>query len=80
MGLKRWRLLFVCARNTSRSPMAEGVGRSQLDDIAEVESAGLTANGTPPNPNGIAVVREELGVEFSGHRSRPITDDDFDSL
>ena len=68
-------VLFVCTGNTCRSPMAEALFRHRLGDLKEwqARSAGLYAGaGSPASAHAMEVMRE-LGVDISGHRSRPLT-------
>jgi L-threonylcarbamoyladenylate synthase len=81
------RIVFVCTGNTCRSPMAEGLFKRRLADrlgcaIDElpargfvVSSAGLSAGpGDPAAPESADVLRA-MGVDLSGHRSRPCSAD-----
>lgn len=80
------KLLFVCAGNICRSPMAEALfrrhaaGRPALVDI-DVGSAGVVATpGCAPTPQACAVMREEFGIDLAGHRAAafdPDTDADI---
>jgi len=68
-------LLLVCTGNTCRSPMAEAIARDLLrgDDRAIIGSAGVTAgDGAAATPEAVAAAGE-LGLDLSGHRSRPLT-------
>ena len=73
------RVLFVCAGNICRSPMAEAIFRHLAQDhlrLAEIEvgSAGtIAANGNRPLRETVEVVRDEFGLEISGHRARRVT-------
>ncbi len=77
--------LLVCAGNTCRSPMAEGILRRLLaerlgcDEDAlgdrgyHVESAGVSAmEGIPASPEAVRVLAGR-GVDLSRHRSRALT-------
>ncbi len=64
------KLLFVCAGNTCRSPMAEALAKRLLAESTSVESAGMeTADGMMATEEGVTVMRE-LGIDISTHRSR----------
>ena len=78
-------LLFVCTGNLCRSPMAAGIAQRYLAErlgLAEADleksgyrvlSAGTAAlEGTPASPEAVEVTGE-LGIDISGHRSRPLT-------
>ena len=56
-------VLFVCTGNTCRSPMAEGILKTMVDETyCIVRSAGtLPMNGLPPSENGVQVVEEYHG-------------------
>lgn len=77
-------LLFVCDGNTSRSPIAEAICRSELAarfglagqaGAAEIQSAGLNPTPDRPLAPNAALALTELGVEVNDHRSRKLTDD-----
>ena len=66
-------LLLVCTGNICRSPMAEGLLGHRLKTCgidAHVQSAGLLTDGAPASGNGIAVLRDDYGIDVRGHRSR----------
>ena len=65
-------VLFVCARNGGKSVMAAGVA-SDLAPGLEVRSAG-TEPGTAVNALS-AEVMGEIGIDVTGHRPRPVTDE-----
>lgn len=69
------RLLFVCAGNTCRSPIAAALAASVLPRAA-VESAGLMP-GRGVAENAVSVVKEMTGVDISGHRARDVADVDL---
>ena len=66
-------ILFLCAGNTCRSPMAAGIFNAivaQKGGDFEAESAGLYAvKGQPAAENAVEACRE-IGVELGGHASR----------
>lgn len=74
---KRYHVLFVCAGNTCRSPLAEALMKKKLTDRnirgVSVSSAGVLAlEGLPAAGNSDKVARE-LGVSLARFRSRPLT-------
>ena len=67
------RILFVCAGNTCRSPMAEGIARKILGPSVQVESAGTHAHlRDPPAANAVKTMRDKFGIDISSHRSRSV--------
>ena len=65
----KFRVLFVCGGNSSRSQMAEAFLRSLAGDSASVSSAGVTAEGLHP----LAVqVMEEVGIDLSSYTSKSV--------
>jgi protein-tyrosine-phosphatase len=84
-GLTQRLVLFVCAGNTSRSPMAQmlcndeilrrlGLPRERLDGIpVRAVSAGLTARPGRPLSAASRDVLQQLGVPSPGHSSREVT-------
>ena len=77
------RVLFVCLGNICRSPTAEGVFQSLLEQCGlqqsiHVDSAG-TSNwhiGSPPDPRAIESARTR-GFDLSGLRARQAIPQDF---
>lgn len=72
------RLVFVCAGNICRSPMAEAFfrhlvrDRPLLRDI-EVLSAGTVAyRGNLPQSDSVEILYEAFGIDMSAHRARPL--------
>ena len=74
-----YNILFVCTGNTCRSPIAEAIARRSLEhrkwNHVEVESAGTCASWGAPASDGSLRVAEEIGLDLSGHRSQPATDE-----
>ena len=73
-------VLFVCSGNIVRSPLAEGLLRKILADIAVkgvvVASRGtLGIEGQPADPEAVRLARER-GFELRTHRSRGLTEPD----
>lgn len=63
------KILFLCTGNSCRSQMAEGWARALKGDVIEPYSAGIEAHGL--NPNAVKVMAE-VGVDISGHKSKPL--------
>ena len=63
--------LFLCVANSARSQLAEGVARSLAPAGVTVASAGSVP--TQVRPEAIAVL-QEIGLDISAHRSKPIDD------
>jgi arsenate reductase len=64
------KILFICARNSARSRMAEGYRHAKYRDRYEVFSSG-TKKVTRVHPVAIAVM-QEIGIDISGYRSKRI--------
>ncbi|WP_218566322.1 low molecular weight phosphatase family protein [Vallicoccus soli] len=68
---RRPTVLFVCARNAGKSPMAEGLMRRAAGAAVDVSSAG-TAPGTSLNALSVQALAE-VGVDLAGGVPRPVT-------
>jgi L-threonylcarbamoyladenylate synthase len=73
-------VLFVCTGNTCRSPMAEAIARDVLAKNkpvipTRVASAGVSAISGEVMTREAREALEEMGVDPSGHRSRPLSRD-----
>ena len=82
IDLKRVKsVLFVCLGNTCRSPAAEGLARKFARDSfppeaftrLRIESAGLNHAFTGAQPQSIRFVKQLVGEDIAGHKSRTIT-------
>jgi arsenate reductase len=69
MGKKR--VLVLCTGNSARSQIAEGLLRHEADKRFEVYSAGTQP--TQVRSEAVEVMRE-LGIDISGHRSKPLAE------
>jgi protein-tyrosine-phosphatase len=72
-------IVIVCTANICRSPMAEGLLTHALSGQPEplrslkIISAGLAARpGEPVSANSVAALKK-VGIDISGHRARPVT-------
>lgn len=80
---EKLRILFVCLGNICRSPAAQGVMQSLIDDkglqgVIEVDSAGTYSGHQGELPDRrMRVHARQRGYELT-HRSRPIRESDFD--
>ncbi len=70
----KFNLLLVCSGNSCRSPMAQGIIKTMLDERSvDVISAGTVAvDGLPASENARTVVKE-FGGDISNHRTRYLT-------
>jgi protein-tyrosine phosphatase len=69
------RILFVCAGNTCRSPMAAAIARDRIGAATPLEfgSAGLQAvEGTPATALAMAAAAE-IGLDLGGHAAAQFT-------
>ncbi|MBO6718826.1 MAG: low molecular weight phosphotyrosine protein phosphatase [Rhizobiaceae bacterium] len=75
-------ILFVCLGNICRSPLAEGVFKSVINETGAdivVDSAGTGAwhIGNPPDPRSIAVAAKH-GIDIATQRARQLHPSDFE--
>lgn len=60
--------------------MAEAIARRRADELGwghvEVRSAGVAAYGGAPASGGALRVADAHGLDLSGHRSRPLTEEE----
>jgi protein-tyrosine-phosphatase len=64
-------VLFICAHNAIRSPMAEALARHYFGKSVYVQSAGVRTGETDPF---VAAVLDEIGIDASRHRPRTLAD------
>ena len=75
--LEKFQVLLVCTGNTCRSPMAEGILKSLMEEqgaqLVSVKSAGTSAiQGIPASFIGVSVMRKHR-FNIMSHRSQPVT-------
>jgi protein-tyrosine-phosphatase len=68
-------VLYVCAMNRVRSPMAAALTRKLYGEAVRVESSGLCPS-EDVDPLAAAVM-QETGIDLMGHKPRPFTDFDL---
>lgn len=76
------KILMVCLGNICRSPLAEGILKSKLDDDTfTVDSAGTSSYhiGNKPDTRSIAIARQN-GIDINKQRARQFTKTDFDTF
>jgi arsenate reductase len=69
-------VLFVCVHNSGRSQMAEGFFNHLAGGRARAVSAG-TNPADSVSPDVVKAMRE-VGIDISGNRPRPLTDEMLD--
>ncbi len=71
-GARRKRIqsvLFVCAMNSVRSPMAEAIARHYVGKSVYVQSAGVRKG----EPDGFTIAAlDEIGIDLSKHKPRTL--------
>lgn len=75
------KILMVCLGNICRSPLAEGILRSKLNEEFHIDSAG-TGNwhvGQGPDKRSVAVA-QKYGIDISAQRARQFSVSDFDEF
>lgn len=73
------KILMVCLGNICRSPLAEGILKSKVNNTkVYVDSAGTSAThqGELPDPRSIEVAQKH-GIDITDQRSRPFSKEDF---
>ena len=64
-------VLFLCAKNAVRSPMAEALARHYFGKTVYVQSAGVRKS--EPDPFMVAVL-DEIGINTSKHKPRTLAE------
>ncbi|NLN32445.1 MAG: low molecular weight phosphotyrosine protein phosphatase [Flavobacteriaceae bacterium] len=72
---------MVCLGNICRSPLAEGILRTKLDEQFHVDSAGTGPwhIGKAPDKRSISVA-QKYGIDISTQRARQFSAKDFDDF
>jgi protein-tyrosine-phosphatase len=70
-GRKVQSVLFVCAQNAIRSPMAEALARHYFGKSIYVQSAGVRQGETDPF---MVTALNEIGIDASKHKPRTLAD------
>ena len=65
-------VLFVCAHNSARSPMAEALARARLPETVHVTSAGRDPSAGV-HPLAVETLREEDRLDIRSHRPRHLS-------
>lgn len=71
-------ILFVCTGNTCRSPMAAAIMEKiavENDIDILIESAGIFATIGERASNEAIKALEEMGIDLTYHRSKPVSED-----
>jgi len=64
-------VLFMCAKNAVRSPMAEALARHYFGKSVYVQSAGVRKSESDPF---MVAVLDEIGIDASKHRPRTLAE------
>lgn len=75
------KILMVCLGNICRSPLAEGILRSKLNNEFHIDSAGTGAwhIGKSPDKRSVMVAKK-YGIDISTRRARQFNVNDFEEF
>ena len=75
------KVLMVCLGNICRSPLAEGILQSKINENVFVDSAGTAAYhvGNLPDKRSIEVAKK-YGIDITNQRARKFAVNDFDEF
>lgn len=84
MSDRKFKVLFVCTGNTCRSPMAEGIFKSILNqwriNNIDVFSAGIAGLIDYPATENAIEAAKLWEVDISGHKSRAVSSEIIESI
>jgi len=66
------KIIFLCAGNICRSPLAAKLAERQLPGVA-IESAGFDERNGRSSPDKMTRIAGSFGLDLSGHRSNQVT-------
>ncbi len=66
------KIVFLCAGNICRSPLAAKLAEQQLPGVA-IESAGFDERSGRSSPDKMTRIAGSFGLDLSGHRSNQVT-------
>ncbi len=69
---KPLKILFVCAANLCRSPLAEIIAAKFYREMLEAQSAGVSPAHCPVYKEAVCVAEKFYGADFSGHKPRHV--------
>lgn len=75
------KILLVCLGNICRSPLAEGILRSKLNETFQIDSAGTGGwhAGELPDKRSIQIA-QKYGIDITDQRARKFQKQDFDTF
>lgn len=82
-GRKPIKILFVCAANLCRSPLAEIIAEKLSGGAIEAKSAGISPAYCPVYEEAACVAEKFYGADFSGHKPTHVLEyqlEEFDHI
>ncbi|WP_239709225.1 low molecular weight protein-tyrosine-phosphatase [Tenacibaculum piscium] len=78
---QKYKILMVCLGNICRSPLAQGILASKLNESFTVDSAGTSAHHVGETPDKRSVeVAQKYGIDITKQRSRQFKKSDFNEF